>query len=119
MRRQKLEPFQKERERLQELCAQHGWTYEPRNVGEPVYQLAKITGKGFAMIAYPHKTRHGNRHIRLRDAESRDKLAYLAAVEICYVSAGNNCTFQTKYVEQVLPRRALYAACRAENPLHA
>lgn len=113
----KPEPFQKERERLVQLCAEHGWTYEPRNVGAPVYQLARIIGPGFKMVAYPHKTRQRNLHIRLRDDQSRDKLAFVAAVEICYVSAGNNCTFKTRYVEQVLPRQALYAACHAERPL--
>lgn len=117
MKKPKPEPFQKERERLQELCAAHGWTYEPRNVGAPVYQLAKITGKGFALVAYPHKTRAGNHHIRLRDAGSMDKLAYIAAVEVCYVSAGNNCTFQTKFCNEVISNEASLAACGAERPL--
>ena len=85
---------------------------EWRNPDAPQYQLAKIDGVGFSMIAYPHKTSSGNHHIRLRDNGSKDKIAYQHAVEEFYVASGNNCSFQTKHANETISNEAFQAAVR-------
>jgi len=85
---------------------------EWRNPDAPQYQLAKIDGVGFSMIAYPHKTSTGNHHIRLRDNGSKDKQAYRHAVEEFYIEAGNNCSFQTKFANETISPEAFQKAVR-------
>lgn len=83
---------------LKSYCAKNGWTYEPKEINRPVYQLAQIKGKDFCIVAYPHQTTSTrNFHIRLRDQGSKDKEAYHNAVYGFYNSKTFiNCTFQTK-----------------------
>lgn len=88
---------------------------EWRNPDAPQYQLAKIDGVGFSMIAYPHKTSAGNHHIRLRDNGSKDKLAYRHAVEEFYVASGNNCSFQTKNANETISQEAFMAAATSRE----
>lgn len=88
-------------EHLKAYCALHGYIYEERQIDRPVYQLAKIIGPNFCIIAYPHQTRStGNKHIRLRDQGSKDKQAYEAAVLDFYNSKDTlGCTLQTKHFD--------------------
>lgn len=89
-----------------------GWSIEWRNPDAPQYQIAKIDGPGFTIIAYPHKTSAGNHHVRLRDQGSKDKNAYKKAVEEFYVKSGNNCSFQTKHANETISPKAFLEACK-------
>lgn len=102
--------FKPDSDLLQSYCAARGFVYEERELGSPTYQLAKITGTGFCIIAYPHKTSAGNYHIRLRDQGSKDKQAYKDAVGDLYAQAGNNCTFQPKHASSVISREKFMEA---------
>jgi hypothetical protein len=106
--------FKSEEAMLQEYCAARGLTYEARELGSPTYQLAKITGPDFCIIAYPHKTSAGNSHIRLRDQGSKNKQAYAEAVGDLYALSGNNCTFQPKHASSVISNEKFMEACK--NP---
>lgn len=103
------------KEQILSVISRTGWDVEWRNPSAPQYQLAKIDGPGFSLIAYPHKTSAGNHHIRLRDQGSKDKEAYRRAVEEFYVSTGNNCSFQTKDASSVISPEAFLRAVKHEQ----
>lgn len=94
-------PFEEETALLSKVSEEKGYSVEWRNPGPPTYQLAKITGPGFCLIAYPHKTSAGHHHIRLRDERSKDKRAADIAILEFDKAAGNNCTFQSKHMRTV------------------
>lgn len=83
---------------LRLFCDERGLTYAVRNLNAPTYELARIHGENFVMIAYPHKTSANNYHIRMRDGGSQDKRAYMEAVAELDKLAGFNCTFQAKHM---------------------
>jgi len=93
-----MEKFTEEVALLQKFCSEHGMTYEPGNPGAPDYVLARLTGEGLVIVAYPHKTSAGNHHIRLRDGGSKDKNACAMTMYAIYNSKPyvHNCTFQHK-----------------------
>lgn len=88
--------FTPDRIRLISFCNERGLTLEWRNLGHPVYQLAKITGPDFVIVAYPHTTSAHNQHIRLRDQGSKNPAAYREAVEYLH-GLTLDCTFQSKH----------------------
>jgi hypothetical protein len=94
------------------VAESNGFELEMRNPDAPQYQLAKITGPGFCMIVYPHKTSCGNHHMRIRDQGSQDKEAYRKAVEAYFTYSGNNCSFQPKHARSVISREAFMEAAR-------
>jgi hypothetical protein len=99
------------REWVQRITDRTGWAVEWRNPNAPEYQLARVSGPGFCMVVYPHKTSAGNHHMRLRDQGSKDKEAYRKAVEEFYIKTGNNCSFQTKYANETISPAAFLEAC--------
>lgn len=91
------ETFSEELQLLEAFCAERGYTLEKRNPGPPQYQLAKITDGNFSVIAYPHKTSAGNKHIRLRPEGSKGQDKAYAVIAELDKLAGYNCTFQSKH----------------------
>lgn len=107
--RQYLEDFAKEKAQLADFCSAKGYEITFGNPGPPTYQLAKITGPDFCLIAYPHKTSAGNRHIRLRQQGSKNVASAYVAIAALDKAAGFNCTFQTKHSSSRTPRK--YTPC--------
>jgi hypothetical protein len=107
--RQYREDFAKEKAHLTACCVANGFEITFLNPGHPVYQLAKITGPDFCIIAYPHKTSAGNRHIRLRQQGSKNVARAYEVIAALDVEAGYNCTFQTKHSSSRTPRK--YTPC--------
>lgn len=60
------------------------------------YILFKIIGNDFKIVAYPHKTSAGNRHVRVRDENSKNKKESLRIMKKLYDLSGNNCRYQSK-----------------------
>lgn len=91
------EDFTKERNCLHRFALQHGFEIEWRNQFHPEYQLARLTGDGFCIIAYPHKTKStGNRHIRLRSQHSADEQKAQSVMDELKELFPFEITFQTK-----------------------
>jgi hypothetical protein len=92
------EIWTEEKAALVSFCGENGYTLEFRNPDAPVYQLAKIDGPGFTLIAYPHTVKGtGNQHIRIRQQGSTDTNAAYKAIEQLDKLAGLNCTFKPKH----------------------
>jgi len=60
------------------------------------YILFKIKGADFSIVAYPHKTSAGNRHIRVRDENSKNKVEAKRIMNTLFEKSGNNCRFWHK-----------------------
>lgn len=99
--RNKRFKWTKEEKWLKDICSANGWSYEEREPDYPTYQLAKIDGPDFCIIAYPHTTKStGNQHVRLRNQGSINAELYKSAVIAIYNSKMYpDCTFQTKHFD--------------------
>jgi hypothetical protein len=60
------------------------------------YILFKIQGKDFRVVAYPHKTSAGNRHVRVRNEGSKNIKEAERIMDKLYELSGNNCRYQRK-----------------------
>lgn len=89
--------FADETDWLKRFCKANRYAFEARELNAPTYQLARITGSDFRMVAYPHKTSAGNYHIRIRDEGSKNKAAFADALYLLYNGKEElNHTFQSK-----------------------
>lgn len=60
------------------------------------YQAFQFKSVDVNLIFYPHKTSAGNYHVRVRDANSKDKQKANLLMDKLKRESGNNCTFTRK-----------------------
>lgn len=70
------------------------------------HQVAKLCGPDVRLVIYPHKTRGtGNRHLRVRDENSKNKRRAQALMVLLDRAAGFNCTFSYAWTKNDLAHR--------------
>lgn len=112
--------FEAAREYVRRISEDNGWHVEMREVGAPTYQLAVISGKGFNLCVYPHKTTAHNIHMRVRDQGSKDVESYKHAAGELYARSGNNCSFQAKHMSGTFySSEYIRRACYEPDLLHS
>ena len=60
------------------------------------YILFKIKSEGVCIVAYPHKTSAGNRHVRIRNENSSNKEELMRIMEKLRDESGNDCRYHFK-----------------------
>lgn len=87
-----------------DFAAEHGLTFE---LSYADYQVARLSdGQDVRLLIYPHKTKStGNRHLRVRDENSKSKRRAQALIALLDRAAGFNCTFSFHWTANELAHR--------------